>query len=136
MIRNLWPIWIIFFYASSEYVCFYWIDWLYSFIIIWTWSILYNFFCEKMNLKSLIYFFSKNILWLSLLNLCCIFNVGLLLIFMISFKTIYVNFFRYFTLLSSWVNSKQFSVIFKFNFFMTIFFVYFDFLSSLPSSIN
>ena len=109
MIRNLWPIWIIFFYVFLCNIIKV-NNFLYCFIILLhlissfplTRSLLVPYayvsiesidyiLLSPFELKEILLISSLKILCLSLLNICCVFNIDLLFL-MNFFKTFYVNF--------------------------------------------
>ena len=94
------------------------------------------------ELKNMLLIFGVKTLYLSLWNLCCIFNINLLFLMNSLWSCLILSmsalmFSRWFIIFSSWVASKHLLKVTNLNFFfMTHFFVSYPFLSSLPSSIE
>ena len=84
---------------------------------------------SSFELKAILLFVSVKTSCFLLLNLFYVFNINLLFLyklFMIFFKTVYINFIfcKWFVLFSIWATSKRFLYSSKLNFlFMTHFFV-------------
>ena len=134
MIRNLWPLWIMFFY-----VFFYKIikvnTVLYRFIILlhiisyfllirplivsYTYVSIESIDCILLSLfelKAILLISSVRTLCLSLLKLCCIFNIDLLFFINYLILPISILFFsRYFILFSSWVAYNLHSINYIYN---------------------
>ena len=112
MIRNLWPIWIMFFYVLfiniikvNHFLCsfiillhlIYFLSYTKTVLVPHAYVSIESIDCillTSFELKTILSISSVNTLYLSLLNLCCIFNIDLLFLMncLWFFKTIYVNF--------------------------------------------
>ena len=97
---------------------------------------------SSFELKGIFLISSVKTLCLSLLNICCVFNINLLFLmntlwYFLILSISVLWFSRWLMLFSSWVAYKKLLLISNLSFlFMTHVFVPFAFLSSLPSSIN